>query len=265
MNNRIWQLDFARGIAVIGMVAYNWLFALAYLGKIDFPINDPPYFWFARIVAFCFVFIAGASLAISYKRAIASRRGSEHLGKTAIYKFLTRGLKLFGLGLLITLATYLYEPSATIWFGILHLLGISSLLALPIIDALERGKIRMRSITLISASIILAGILLPGMSFDFPYLLWLGFWPNGWYTFDYFPILPWFGFFLMGIVAGKKWFWRKEKTANGAKGGMKPKSASNYPPAPKLLAPIAFLGRHSLFIYLAHQPILLLAVKLGLL
>ncbi|MFH1750760.1 MAG: heparan-alpha-glucosaminide N-acetyltransferase [Candidatus Micrarchaeota archaeon] len=245
MDGRFWQIDFARGIAVILMVAYNWLFALVYLERANFPIHDVPYWLLARLIAFSFVFLAGISLSISYARS-RKKLNAQALNR----KYLLRGLKIFGMGLLITLATYLYEPSATIWFGVLHLIGVSILLAIPMMGLKRKGKAFG-----IAALAIGLGVILQQSTFDFPYLLWLGLWPTGWNTFDYFPLLPWFGFFLLGIISWKKYF-------IGRAGNARPVFNQKSLKVPPLTAPIAFLGRHSLFVYLVHQPILLLMLML---
>src|SRR3989344_3584809 len=241
MASRFWQIDSARGAAVVGMVAYNWLFALVYLGISTFPINEAQFWWFARVIGFCFVFLAGLSLSISYA-ASKNALPQKYLNN----KYLLRGLRVFGMGLLITLATYFYDPASTIWFGVLHLIGASILFSIPLME-LKGNKTYIG----LAATCILAGIYLQQLTFDFPILLWLGFWPTGWYTFDYFPILPWYGFFLLGILAGKNYF-----------RGMKPiEYVGKFKPAISLFS---FFGRHSLAIYLIHQPLLLAGIKLGL-
>jgi uncharacterized membrane protein len=241
MAGRIALIDQARGIAVIGMVIFNYAFALTYLGKANFPVYDGVFWWFARIIAFAFIFIAGLSVWLSYQKNIKQIGWSK-----TKYKLLKRGVWIFFLGMLITIATWFYEPKATIWFGILHLIGIGTIISVPIIRANKKIQI-----ALLAPLLILGGFLIFGVNVDFPYLLWLGLWPNGRYTFDYFPILPWFGFFLLGILFGKV------KFANIP--------AKGYGDGYQLgfLNPVAFLGRHSLAIYLLHQPILLLAIKIS--
>jgi uncharacterized membrane protein len=239
MQKRFWQIDLLRGLAVAGMVAFNWMFALTYLGKAAFLVEGGFLWWFARFIGLSFVFLAGLSMFLSYAKAKKTLSQPE-INK----KYLLRGVWIFFLGMLITLVTYIYDPKSAVWFGVLHLIGIAIILAIPFLkikDSLWTGAAPIASIIL--------GLILQNYSFDFPYLLWLGFWPNGWYTFDYFPVLPWFGFFLIGIMAGRKYL---EDRKPGEYSGP-------FPPAIDLFS---FLGRHSLFIYLVHQPILLAALWL---
>ncbi|MFH1257733.1 MAG: heparan-alpha-glucosaminide N-acetyltransferase [Candidatus Micrarchaeota archaeon] len=236
---RFWEIDFFRGLSVVGMVAFNWMFALDYLGTAEFPVNEGLLWWLGRLVAIAFVSIAGVSLSISYSR------NANKTGKFIRNKYLSRGLGIFALGITITITTWLYEPKATIWFGVLHLIGIATLLAIPIL----KRKISSRMILALSASLITIGLWLQQFTFEFAYLLWLGFWPAGWYTFDYFPILPWFGVFLLGMTVGKSVF-----------AGRKPVGLLG--PVRDAIKPIFFLGRHTLIIYLLHQPFLLLMLKI---
>ena len=61
-------------------------------------------------------------------------------------------------------------------------------------------------------------------------------------TEDYVPLLPWFGVLLLGLFFGNA-FYLSRKGAPAA--------------PPPLAAPIAFVGRHTLFVYLVHQPVLI--------
>jgi uncharacterized membrane protein len=79
---------------------------------------------------------------------------------------------------------------------------------------------------------------------DHYYLVPLGFMPPYFYTSDYFPLFPNLGFFLLGAVLGR--------TVYGKKESLLPTVNSRNP----VLRFLQFLGRHSLEIYLLHQPLL---------
>ena len=90
--------------------------------------------------------------------------------------------------------------------------------------------------------IILSGVYLQQQTFNFSYLFWLGFVPENLSTFDYFPLIQWFGVILLGVYYGRHII---EKTAN-----IKfQRTFSNL---------FTFLGKHSLIVYLIHQPALIL-------
>jgi uncharacterized membrane protein len=121
-------------------------------------------------------------------------------------------------------------------FGVLHCIGLSILLAYPLI--------RFRNFPLILGvlCIILGIALRVTVIVDFPWLLWLGFVPSGFYTLDYFPLLPWFGVVLIGIFLGNTFYQNNTR-----------KVSLNDHSGFILSRVLCFLGRHSLIIYLLHQ------------
>lgn len=197
------------------------------------------WFYFARLVAFSFVFLAGLSMHLSYSKAKKSKTEKE-LRK----KFLFRGLKIFCYGLLITAVTWIFLRRDFIAFGVLHLIGVSTVLAFPLLK-------RKKAVLIAGLTYIAVGLLLSNFFFDFSSLLWLGFVPKGYSSVDYFPLFPWFGVFLVGVFFGKilypefKRKFRLPDFSQNAFGGF-----------------VQFLGRHSLFIYLLHQPLILSALWL---
>ena len=229
--NRFWEVDLLRGIAIILMIIFNYSFALYYLNI--FTLNGGFLYWyvFPRFIGGMFIFIAGLSLTLSY-----SQMKDKEINK----KFFTRGLKIFGLGILITIITFLTFPEAFIIFGILHFIGVSIILG--------QFFLRFKKLNLFLGLLIMAlGFYLQELRFDFSWLLWLGFVPKNFYTFDYWPILPWFGVTLLGIFFG-------ESLYKNGKRNFKIKDLSNL----SIVKVLAFLGRKSLTIYLIHQPLLIL-------
>lgn len=221
---RYWKIDFLRGIAVLFMGIFNYSFALSYLGLYSNNLGWAYWWLFPRVVSGLFVVLAGVSLVISYNK-------SKNIGRS-----FKRGLLLFSLGLGITFVTYLLFPRNFIFFGILHLIGFSLMLS-PL-------YIRHKKACLVFGIIFLmTGIALQTVYFNFDSLLWLGLQTQSFSTFDYFPVFPWFGLFLISVYAGHK-IHRRFKSIN------QPASASF----------ICFLGRKSLIIYLLHQPLLIMAL-----
>ena len=108
--------------------------------------------------------------------------------------------------------------------------------------------------TMFALMVILAGAYLNRLAVPYPWLIWLGVPEQGRAMVDYYPLLPWSGAALLGVVAGRILY---------------PQGLRRFVlPLPGNAAPIRllrFLGHHSLLIYLIHQPILLgLLITLGL-
>ncbi len=224
---RFWELDFLRGLAIIMMIVFHLIFDLYYFGGYGFDVNSGFWLYFARATALIFVTLVGICLAISYNRSSGN----------FWVKNLERGLKVFGFGLLITLITFLVFKNNFIVFGILHFIGVSVILSILFL--------RFTYLNLVlSAVFIIIGFYLYSLVFDFSWLIWLGLEPSNFYTFDYFPIFPWFGAILFGIFLGKKIYSQGERR-------FRVKEISN-----PLIKLFSFLGRHSLIIYLIHQPII---------
>jgi uncharacterized membrane protein len=226
---RFWEIDALRGAALCAMLVSNAVTDLQYFA--GYNENNLLWFWLARVTASFFLLLAGVSLALSYSRAEKER-------KAHFSKFLRRGLWIFFWGMMITLVTWLFIGSDFIAFGVLHLIGLSVILFYPLI--------KRRMLSLVAGLLaIAAGLLLYGMRFGFSWLVWLGLQPIGYRTVDYFPLLPWSGLVLVGVFLGnvlyKGYKRRFEFSA-------KENAATRF---------LSFLGRHSLVIYLLHQPIIL--------
>ncbi len=237
LKERFWELDSIRGLAIIMMITYHFLYDLTFFGIYPFEVYSGFLWYFARITAFTFVFLMGVSLTLSSTRAEMTGYYNEG---GLFKKYLKRGLKIFSLGLIITLVTWIFIPQEFIIFGVLHFIGISIILAYPF---LKRKYFNL----FFGLTMILMGIYLGNYTFDFNWLVWLGFIPNTLQTVDYFPILPWFGVVLVGLFFGRllyKNYQRQYKI---------PDISKSY-----FVRGFSFLGRNSLIIYLIHQPVLII-------
>lgn len=231
---RFWEVDFARGIAIVLMVVFNWSFSLKFLGVYTLNLGD--FYWavFPMLIGGSFIFLSGVSRFLLYKKI------SDWPENKIYKKLIFSGLKIFLLGIGITIVTWLAFPHETVFFGILHLIGLSWVLSAVFL----RFKDKRLKIVL-GVLFLVAGFWLQTFSFNFNSLLWLGFNPSNFQSFDYWPLLPWFGVFLIGMHAGDVLFYW----------GKNPGTA--WEPNIWPIKQICFLGRKSLVIYLSHQPILL--------
>ena len=227
-SGRFWEVDALRGVAVVMMVVYHLAWDLHYFGYYPGSVTAGLWGLFQSATLINFVFLAGVSLWLSY-----ARQGRVRFGWYA-----NRGLKLLGWGFLITLVTGLLLKEGTVFFGVLHLIGLAAVCAYPF---LRLGLANL----FLGLGLIALGNCFGRVPVGFPHLLWLGLCPPGLYMVDYVPLVPWFGVVLLGVCAGFLFY-------PGGKRLLRLKETNNSPPV-RLLA---FLGRKSLFIYLIHQPVL---------
>ena len=231
-SDRFWEIDFIRGIAISIVVILHILVDLNFFDIYKINVFSGFLLPITYTVASTFLLLVGLSLTLSFSRGI------DHLTKEKIRKkIILRGIEIFMLGLLITIATWIYLGRGFIIFGVLHCIGISIVLSYPLLQ--------FRFLNLFLGTIfIFLGILLKTTSFDFYWLLWLGFRPHEFYTLDYFPLLPWFGVILIGLFLGNSLYPSYKRSFNL-------KDASSI----RFVKSICLLGRHTLIIYLIHQPI----------
>ena len=226
-------MDAARGVAILMMVLYHFLYDLDTFG--GYGIESTTGFWarFADLTAFSFVFLVGVSLAISYSRTKYKSPDQNSFGK-----YFARGLKIVGYGMVLTLATWI-SGAGIIAFGILHLIGVSIILAYPFLG------LRLPNLFL-GLGIVAAGLYVQFLdpSSEAAWLLPFGVTPDNLFMPDYRPLLPWFGVVLLGLYAGDVLYGRGRRTFR-----MPSKE-------PALFKPLGPLGRNSLLIYFVHQPIL---------
>ncbi len=239
---RLWEIDFLRGIAIVMMIAFHILYDFNYFGIYKLSLYSGFFLIFASLSASIFILLVGISLTLSYSRAKKAMTK-----KQLQLKFLKRGLKIFGLGLLITLVSRIYLDEGFIVFGVLHCIGLSIILAYPFLH--------FRNLNLvIGVILVIAGVILKNLTFDFYWLAWLGFIPSQFYSVDYFPLLPWFGVILIGIFLGNSLY-------PNLKRRFRLKDLYRL----KVIRFFCFLGQHSLIIYFIHQPILLTVIHFVLL
>lgn len=158
---------------------------------------------------------------------------------------------VFGCGALVTAVTLIFMPADVVWFGVLTLLGS----AMIITGLLEKWLEKVPPVVGLAGSFFLFYftrhaadgylqlghwlITLPGFLYANYFTAYLGFYPFGFFSADYFPLIPWLflfwtGFYLYHLVG-------KER--------LEPLHRSVCPP-------LGWLGRNSLMLYLLHQPVI---------
>ncbi len=184
----------------------------------------------SRFIGGMFIAISGISLYIAYFK-----------GKRFLY-YVKRFLKLISIAFGITLVTKFFLISGTIIFGIIHFLAISSILIYPFIKF--RKEISIASSIFI---ILIYFLLIKSLDTNSPYLIPLGIYYG--FTFDYYPLIPWFSIMLIARFFAEILYPRGKRRYH-------------FNLKSKLFTFVALLGRNSLKIYLLHQPIILLILYL---
>ncbi len=226
-------LDLARGVAVIAMIVFHGLWDASHFGYA--PQNlpwTPQVRFFGHAIAFAFLFIAGAALTLANADAIDWPRAARRLARVG------------AAALLVTFGTWLVFPGAYVFFGILHCIFAASLAGLAFLRA-------PWPLTLAAALLCFAApAFLTSETFNASGLMWLGLGTRETLTQDWRPFFPWAGALLLGVAFARAPLPLWRRAAPQASGeGLRPD------PLP-MGEGIAFLGRHSLSIYLLHQPLL---------
>lgn len=233
---RLWEIDFARGFALVAMILYHLIYNINML-LIKLPIIKANWDLGSSLIGGAFLCISGCSLWIGVQR---------NRIKSFSDAFRSGG-KVFLFGTAISVFSLFNILPGVIYFGILHSIGISIILGYFFLS--------FKSLNILLGSVLLVG----GLYFFSAmqgghniWLIWSGFRPSRYAEMlDYYPLIPWFGPFLIGIGLGSLLY----------------SSGDNRFSFPKLEKSLPFqvitrMGRHSLLIYLIHAPILFLTVYL---
>ncbi len=222
MSKRIWELDALRGLALLGMMGIHFVYDLVDLFGVWNWQQPAWYLFFKNNYGAVFFLISGISVTL----------GSHPV---------KRGAQVFLCGFLctgVTLGMYLLGfagKGIIIYMGVLQCLGLCMMLW-PLFRRCPDWTLGA-----LGLAMMIAGWYLRTQAFPFWLLTPLGFAPYGFTSSDYFPLLPNFGYFLLGAVVGKR-----------AYAGRKSLFPRETPP----LGLFRWMGRHSLMIYLLHQPVL---------
>lgn len=237
-EDRLWEIDALRGVAIVMMVIYHFLWDLHSLGGYDIALRTGFWSYWQIATASLFTGLVGLSLTLSY-----NRERETHPTGSLWPKYIIRGLTILTWGLVIGVVTFLaLGVGMYVRFGILHLIGLSIILAYPFL--------RFRWLNLVlGALVILIGTGVPRLGLTLPWLEWLA--PTPGSGVDYAPLFPWFGRVLIGIFLGNTLY------AGGVRRFSLPDASQNA-----LVKVLRLLGENSLLIYLIHQPIMIASLYL---
>lgn len=234
-------LDAYRGFTILSMIGYHFSYDVfilygRYAGWLSNPLG---YIWQQSI---CISFILLSGFCVSF--------GRNHLKK---------GILLNICGLIITGVTVVASPNAAVYFGVLNLLGCSMLLMIPLKPLVNEKNWKRAAVISLFLFFFFrhvqdgylglgqwALIRMPDALYSAKVLTPLGFPYPGFFSSDYFPILPWFFLFYTGYCLSYL--------------------PGRYEKIRKMLmikVPVlGTIGKHSLIIYMLHQPALMVICML---
>jgi uncharacterized membrane protein len=225
---RIAALDAARGVALVCMAIFHGAWDVAFLHIVRFdPGASIGWTVFARAIAGSFLMLVGISLVLSVRNGF---RWKPYLRRLAM---------IVAAAALVSLATYFVMPEGWIFFGILHQIALASVLGLAFL------RIPAPLVLVAALAVFLLPFFFRDPVFAQPALWWVGLAPKPPTSFDYVPVFPWFGVVLAGMALAKFGL---------ARGWDRRLAAWQPRRAPGRW--LAFGGRHSLAVYLIHQPLL---------
>ena len=226
---RVALIDLLRGVALLAMIAFHFSWDLEFLSLADLNVTgNPLWIAFAHATAGSFLFTVGLSLVLAHGAGIRTKA------------FWRRFAMIAAAAGIVTLGSWFTSPDALIWFGILHCIAVSSVLGLAFL------RLPAPLVIVAAAICLVAPAIWTSPAFNAPGWLWLGLASDPLPADDYIPLLPWFGLVLAGIAAARL-----------ALAFRPQESWARWQPHNALSRALAFGGRHSLIVYLVHQPLLL--------
>ena len=220
---RIWELDAFRGLCILCVIVIHAVFDLRYFAGLNFRLH-PVFQFIMDYGGVLFVLLSGICVTL----------GSHSV---------RRGAVVFACGLVITgvteamIALGMADASVRIQFGVLHLLGFC-MMTYPLYRRLPAAAAAGAGVVIVALGYWFDTFLIQS-----PFWFALGLRAPGFAAGDYFPIFPHLGWFMLGTVRGR--------TVDKNRRSLLPRMPVN-------IWPIRFLsacGRHSLWIYLLHQPV----------
>ena len=222
---RLPQIDLLRGIAILLMILFHFSYDLSHFGFIRIDVYNDPFWLHARtFILSLFLLLVGISLTLATAHGIRWR------------PYLRRLALITGCAALISASSYYMFGPRWIFFGVLHFIAVASVLCLPLV--------RMPRVALGLG----IGLIVLGQTFNHPFFdqdafNWIGLMTGKPPTEDYVPLIPWLGVVCGGIFLGSQ-VQRLQPLLE----------TSPAHPLPRLLIRA---GRHSLLIYMLHQPLLI--------
>lgn len=222
-KTRIWEIDALRGFMILCMIVVHTLFAVSMFSE-SFSLPSWLETAFGQAGSL-FVILSGLSATLGTRS-------------------FRRGALVFCCGLLLTAGSVIaaklgiLDESMIIRFGVLHCLGFC-MMVWPLLRGFHPGVLMV-----IGIFAVLIGLVFSSVTVKTGWLYALGLCARGFSSGDYFPVFPQLGWFLLGGALGKIVY---------------PEKKTLLPDVNPDILPLRFLrfcGRHTLWIFLPHLPVI---------
>lgn len=227
-------LDSIRGITLLSMTAYHAVWDLVYIFGVPLEWYGTKigYIW-QQSICWTFILLSGFCWSMGRKK-------------------LKRGLTVFAGGFVITAVTLFVMPENRVVFGVLTLLGICMLMQILVEPLCRKCNSTVGMLLAFLGFLILKDInrgqigIAAWKSMELPEELYANLFTTLWgfpardfFSTDYFSVFPWYflfltGYFLYHLMQEKELLQRLPDIH---------------------IAPLEWIGKHSLILYLLHQPV----------
>ena len=246
MNSRNVFIDNLRGLNLISMILFHAIWDLVYIFNVNIE-------WYSSqigdvwqiCIACTFVILAGYCYTYSHNK-------------------LKHGLKVFIAGGIISLFTYVFMPENMILFGVLTMLG-SCMIIMIVFEKFLKNLNSMVGLFVSLCLFILTynirhgyvgiGIIewfsIPKILYKNLFTTYMGFPKEDFFSTDYFGIIPWIFLFVVGYFI--KRLIDNTEFAKSVRNNIK--KIEDIGLRIVGIGPINWIGRHSLLVYMLHQPL----------
>lgn len=252
-KNRVWEIDALRGSMILILLCYHlyytvWAFCINGYYHIDsyhyVNASDPLHFWYdwgedgVIFMNFLTPFIREMWRVITVDTFFVVSGISCMFSRNN----LKRALIILGAGVFVAAFTYglsiwTGDPSRFIRFGVLFCYAGCQLIYCFLLEKRSNETLFFVAAVALAIGYYLRYHGVPAMRFPIFYIF--GVPQIGDQSSDYWPLLPMLGWFLVGVVFGRKYYPEK-------------KSLIHSPLADKLTKPLQWMGRYSGILYVSH-------------
>lgn len=223
-SSRLPLIDATRGVLLLAMASYHFSWDLANVRLVSWGVAvDPLWRAYAAAIAGSFLLLSGVSF------RLAERNGFD------LFRYGTRLLRIALAAAAVSIATYFVFPDAWVFFGILHMMLLASLLA-PLLVRLPNALLTLVAVAALVLPQVWRSPMFNGLGWGF-----LGLAETPPVANDLVPLFPWIAPYVVGLIVG---------------GPLARLGEEQAWPLPRRTHWLAWIGRHSLLFYLLHQPLL---------